>query len=320
MGWSVFVAAVVFFVVLSSAAQAKIVVTIRPLHAMVSAVLGDFAEPVLLLENNVSPHHFTPSYNQVRQLETAEMVFWIGPGFETGLAKTMANLGSGSKPVAMMDSRFIHRIAYNRDRTFLQPQYQDAIEDHDGHDDHGDHDDHAMQEFDPHIWLDPVNAGLMLKAIALELGSIFPHQQQEFMLNAQRMQEDINILTMRLMTVMEPNLHKHFVVYHNAYEYFFQYFGFRDFYALTSEDEHFSPSASRVMGMRRLIDDYDIECVFSERQFSHKLVETMVEGIEGVRVVMVDPLGTEFRPGSNLYLRTLKTLALTINDCLNESH
>ena len=40
-------------------------------------------------------------------------------------------------------------------------------EEHDDHDDHDGHEGHAHGEYDPHIWLDPMNAKVILNEMAI---------------------------------------------------------------------------------------------------------------------------------------------------------
>ena len=76
---------------LSSSLFAKtgnIVVTIKPLHSLVSGVLGDTGKATVLITGNTSPHHFHLKPSHVRLLQNADAVFYIDEEFEIFLHKT----------------------------------------------------------------------------------------------------------------------------------------------------------------------------------------------------------------------------------------
>jgi zinc transport system substrate-binding protein len=72
------------------AAAPDVITTIHPLHSLVSSVMQGVAEPVLLLKGAVSPHDYRLRPSDMRTLSQPEVVFWIGPGFETFLARPLA--------------------------------------------------------------------------------------------------------------------------------------------------------------------------------------------------------------------------------------
>ena len=70
----------------------KVVVSIKPLHSLVSGVMEGVGEPNLLLEGNASVHVYSMRPSEVSMLQQAELFFWIGPQLETFLEKPLASL------------------------------------------------------------------------------------------------------------------------------------------------------------------------------------------------------------------------------------
>jgi zinc transport system substrate-binding protein len=60
----------------------SVVASIKPIHSLVAAVMGDIGMPHLLLEAPSSAHQFTLKPSQVRTLQAADIVFWVGPMME----------------------------------------------------------------------------------------------------------------------------------------------------------------------------------------------------------------------------------------------
>src|SRR6185312_2725075 len=80
----------------AQAAESKVVVSIKPLHSLVAAVMeGDDAPPALLVGGSVSPHAFALKPSQARLLQHADIVFYMGDTFEQFLTKTFASLPPG---------------------------------------------------------------------------------------------------------------------------------------------------------------------------------------------------------------------------------
>ena len=113
----------------------------------------------------------------------------------------------------------------------------------------------------------------------------------------------------------DPALHgQPYLVFHDAYHYFELRFGLSPVGAVTvAPDRPVGPR--RVEAMRRAILDGRVGCVFSEPQFSPRLVETLIEGSRA-KTGTLDPLGASLAPGPDLYPRLLRGLSVSLNSCL----
>ena len=74
----------------------NVVVSIKPIHSIVTALMEGVSRPQLLLESSDSAHTFHLKPSQLNLLSNAELVITIGDGFETGLKKTLRNIKIGS--------------------------------------------------------------------------------------------------------------------------------------------------------------------------------------------------------------------------------
>jgi zinc transport system substrate-binding protein len=59
-----------------ASAQLKVAASIKPIHSLVSSVMGDIATPQLLVEAG-SPHTYSLKPSQAQYLQTADAVFWL---------------------------------------------------------------------------------------------------------------------------------------------------------------------------------------------------------------------------------------------------
>ena len=66
-----------------------------------------------------------------------------------------------------------------------------AKKEHDDHGDHDGHDDHGHGEFDPHVWLDPVNAKAIVHEIEEALVKADPEHASTYEANAHKMMDKL---------------------------------------------------------------------------------------------------------------------------------
>ena len=192
----------------------------------------------------------------------------------------------------------------------------------DDHDDHGkdkhakdDHDDHGHGEFDPHVWLDPINAKAIVHEIEEALVKADPKNAQKYEANADRISGEMDQLVKELRAQLQPVQDKGFIVFHDAYQYFEQRFGVSAIGSITVSPE-VMPGAERVSVLRNKIKDLKATCVFSEPQFEPKLVTTLVEGT-GARTGVLDPLGASLTKGPDLYFQLVREMARSLKECLS---
>lgn len=183
---------------------------------------------------------------------------------------------------------------------------------HDGHDDEHGHGDHAG--FDPHIWLDPENAKVMVGEIKNALSEIDPSNAALYASNAEAVVARLGDLSDTVATELGPVKSKPFVVFHDAYHYFEDRFGLEAAGSLTVNPD-VAPGAARISELRDKLNELGATCVFSEPQFSASIVEVLTEETEAASAVL-DPLGAGIEKGPDLYFELMTRMARSFKDCL----
>ena len=279
----------------------SIVASIKPVHALVAGVMGDLGTPHLLLAAPTSAHHFTLKPSQARALQNADIVFWIGPGMEQPLTKVLATLAADAQSVALDDSAGLVLFDF----------------DDDGHDDHGTkdgHDGHGGHGINPHIWLDPFNAQIMLGVIADHLGKADPVNARAYQANADAMRQTFAQLQIDIVRQLAPFAESEFLVLHDAHIYFERRFGMRAHAAITTEPD-MMPTAAKIKKLRRDLESHPIDCIFGEPFLGQKAVRLIAEGSD-IRIGQLDPLGSQLPAGASLYADLLKSYAAAFKACL----
>ena len=310
-------------------ADVNVVTSIKPVHSLVSGVMQGVGSPTVIIEGAGSPHTYSLKPSQAKQLQDADLVFWMGDELETFLEGPIQNIAKDAKSIKLIDSHGLKKIKFREGGMFDEHDDHDDHDDHDkeehakdDHDDHGkekhakdDHDDHEHGEFDPHVWLDPINAKAVVHEIEEALVKADPKNAKKYEANAVRMAGKLDQLVTELRVQLQPVQGKGFIVFHDAYQYFEQRFGVAAIGSITVSPE-VMPGAERVKALREKIRGLRATCVFSEPQFEPKLVRTLVDGT-GVQTGVLDPLGSSLTKGPDLYFELVREMARSLKECLS---
>ena len=325
-----------------SVAQADIsvVASIKPVHSLVAGVMEGIGTPNIIVDGAGSPHSYSLKPSQARELQDADAVFWFGHGLETFLEKPLEAISTNAKVVELIDTDGLLKLKFREGGPFSEHDHDDDHKDHDDDhkdrdddhkdhdddhkdhdDDHKDHDDdhedHAHGEYDPHIWLDPKNASILVQKISDELSVIDPSNADAYVNNAKKMEEKLNLLVNELKTTLEPFSDEGYIVFHDAYQYFEKRFGVSAIGSVTVSPE-ILPGAERTIELREKIVSLEASCVFSEPQFEPKIISTLVEGTQ-VGTGVLDPLGASIENGPDLYFKLIRNMASSLKNCLTKS-
>ena len=192
-------------------------------------------------------------------------------------------------------------------------------DDHDDHDDHGhkkkdDHDDHEGHqhgEHDPHIWLDPINAKVILNEMVEHLIENDPNNASTYKSNLNKALKDLDKLTVDVMT--ELNKSTPSIVFHDAYQYFEERFNVKILGAFTVNTD-VMPGAEQLAEIREIIEHDKITCIFSEPQFNPDIINAVAKDMD-IKTGVLDPLGATLDPGKDLYFDLIKNMSKSFKGC-----
>ncbi len=189
-------------------------------------------------------------------------------------------------------------------------EHADEAKDHE-HAEHAGHDEHDKNL---HLWLDPHNAEVIVKAAVKALGEADPANAARYQANGEATLAELEMLDGELRSDLSPVKDTPFVVFHDAYHYFEAHYGLTAVGSI-SVDEGRAPGAKRLREVREKIVQSGARCVFSEPQFEPALVATVIEGTPA-RTGVLDPLGAELAAGPAAYGEIMRGLAASLNKCL----
>ena len=186
---------------------------------------------------------------------------------------------------------------------------KDDHDDH-GHDEHG-NEGHAHGEFDPHIWLDPMNAKVILKEMAEHMIENDQKNASIYKSNLKKGLRDLDKLT----SDVKSDLNKDFksIVFHDAYQYFEKRFDVNVLGAFTVNTDVL-PGAEQLSEIREIIEHDKVSCIFSEPQFNPDIIKAVAKDTN-VATGVIDPLGATLNPGKDLYFDLISNMSKSFKGC-----
>jgi len=283
------------------AAGTAVVVTIKPVHALVAGVMRGVAEPKLLVRGTASPHTYALTPSDTAALYDAAVFFRVSPQLEPFTPKIVRALPKEVQVVSLMGAPGLELLGVRRGPAFER---------------NGGHAAHAGEPnmVDGHAWLDPENAKAMVAYIAEILSQKDPTHAEAFRSNAQELRQRLDLLKHELEQVLTPVADRPYIVFHDAMHYFERRFNLNAVGSISVSPE-IPPSAGRLIVLRRKLNAVGARCAFAEPRFSMALVSAVVEDT-GARVGMLDPEAINLAPGPNLYFTLMRTLAADLTRCL----
>ena len=329
------------------AADLRVTVSIPPAHSLVAQVMEGVGEPQLLLSGGASPHHFAMRPSHARTLQNADVVFWIGPGFEGWMARPVASLPEKTVVISLGAAQGLTRRTLRKGGVWERHSHDaDAHEEHSpekhthdahAHDKQGDHSDHRHDDHtdhsnherkavahgrlqwddhttDQHFWLDPKNAAAWIERIVRVLVERDPSNAERYKANAFAALQNLAALEERIEAILAPVRAAPFIVFHDAYLHFEARFGLNAAGSISLPDAG-APGPARLAAIREKIAETGAICVFTEPQFPSKLAR-MATGGTAARIGELDPIGTGLKPGPEQYDAMMMALAKGLRDCL----
>ena len=181
----------------------------------------------------------------------------------------------------------------------------------DDHDDHAGHEGHHHGEHDPHIWLDPMNAKVILNEMAEHLIENDAKNASKYKSNLKKALKDIDKLVSDVSSELNQSVAS--IVFHDAYQYFEKRFNVNILGAFTVNTD-VMPGAEQLAEIREIIEHDKVACVFSEPQFNPNIIKAVAKDMN-IKTGVVDPLGATLDPGKDLYFDLIRNMSKSFKGC-----
>ncbi len=287
----------------------RVEASILPIQSLAAGVMAGVAAPGVIVPAGASPHSYALRPSEARRIARANLIFWIGRSGEPFLDKTLSSLGDPTRAIALTDLDGLKRLAARRPGVWRKT----------GSATDGDHLNSAIKSIDsgrvdPHVWLDPANARVIVRAMAAALARVDPGRAAIYARNATALEARLDALDRAIAARLAPVAGKAYAVYHDAFQYFEARYGLAPLGALIASPDQ-RPGARRTAALRAEILRAHARCLFVEPRISPALLAPVIAGT-GARLAVLDPLGFGLAPGPDAYGALMRDLAEALRGCL----
>lgn len=262
----------------------NVVSTIAPLHSIVSRIVGGVGVAQQVITKNQNAHHASLKPSQVSKIYNADLVFWIGPEFETYLADIIGSNADKIKSIAMLDQAEITVLEF------------------------------FTGETDPHIWLSASNAQEIAQTAFENLVQIYPASGGVFNTNLVQFKNDLLVLQSEIGRKLSGATDRKYLVAHNSLQYFAKEYGLQ-MYPVGSGNEELPPTARQMSQARSLVRSGEYSClIVGPHANSSAFVAMAAEA--SLPVVVIDATGAQIAPGPRHYFRLMRQISEILSGCI----
>ncbi|MFZ5649583.1 MAG: metal ABC transporter substrate-binding protein [Bacillota bacterium] len=254
--------------------RVRVTATIYPLYDFARNVGGDKVEVYSLLPPGAEPHHWEPAPGDMVKLGKSNVLIYNGAGLEPWLENALKSVDSGR--ITLVDCSAGVKLIEG--------------EKHDGHE--GEHKgEHKGGEMsDPHIWLDPANAAVMVDNILSGLVKSDPANREYYTENAVKYKAMLAELDGRYRAALAGARIRHFVVSHDSFGYLARRYGLEQvpIRGLNADSE---PGPARMAEIVGLVKKHGIKYIFYETLVSPGVSEAIARETGARTLVLNDVAG-----------------------------
>lgn len=245
--------------------SASVVAAVYPLAFIAEEIAGDEIEITTLTPAGGEPHDLELTPSQARSIAEAELVLYVGGGFQPAVEDAVEQTDQGLDVLDLV--------------TTITAE---------GHTEETEEEAHEHEGADPHAWLDPTQAALIADSVLERLIEIAPEHEATFEERHDALVEAFTELDSEFTDGLEDCRERTIVVSHEAFGYLTQRYGLEQM-GISGINPEQEPSPQRLADVTRFVADNGIETIFLERAVSAEVGATVAEET-GARVAYLDPL------------------------------
>lgn len=226
----------------TQAADAAVVASLKPLGFIASAIADGVTDTQVLLPDGASEHDYSLRPSDVKRLQDADLVVWVGPEMEAFMEKSVRNIPDNKQVT----------IAQLADVKPLLMKGADDDEDehaHTGADEEKGDVHHHHGEYNMHLWLSPEIARATAVAIHEKLVELMPQSRAKLDANLKDFEAQLAATDKQVGNELAPLKGKGYFVFHDAYGYYEKHYGLTPLGHFTVNPE-IQPGAQRLHEIR----------------------------------------------------------------------
>ena len=251
----------------------SVIANFYPVQEIAQVVGGTHVKVTTLVPPGEAAHEYELTSQQLELAQKADVVLYLGDGFQTAVEKSVKGLPSSVKAVDLLT-----------DITLLDVTPQLAGVD-------GETDGETLGSGkDPHVWLDPANMAIMAERVAQELSAADPSNASAYEANANAYTAKLTALGEKMDQGLATCDSKVIVTSHRAFEYLAKRFGLRQI-AIAGISPDTEPSAKTLEAVAKAAKAENVKVIYFENNLPGALSKTVASEI-GVKTDVLDPVET----------------------------
>lgn len=280
--------------------QKRVLVSFPPLYSLTQAVAGDDAY-VLTLLTGTGPHDYQYSSQDALKFRAADLVIVNGLELDEHFVDKLKR-SSGNKNVPMF------RVGDALPKELLRPMEECDHHDHAGH-------KHHHGEFDPHVWLGPPQAIVVVEKIADKLAELDPEHASGYRQRAEKIVGELKKLHEEGLAALKGKQGKNILTMHESMRYFADAFQLNVVGSIQAQ-AGLDPDAARLAKLEKQSREQNVAAIAYEPQFPKAQAEVLQRQLAkrglDVKLFEFDPLETaqtEFgrpNPDPNYFLTKMR--------------
>ncbi|WP_214876381.1 zinc ABC transporter substrate-binding protein [Exiguobacterium sp. CH10] len=269
------------------------------LKSIAEEIGGDRVNVEMVIPPGADPHTYEPTSKQMTQIAEADLFLTIGHDLEPYVESMEKSLEGQN--VAFVKTAEDVTLLDSADTVHVHGEDGHSEDEHDHEEDghaneeetHAE-DDHGHGQYDPHVWLDPMNAVSMAEAVEAAFSEEAPDYKDEFSERLSVFKDEANALDAELKAAVENGSKSELLVTHAAYGYLAERYGFDQLpiAGLTPSEEPSQQALKRIIEEARL---HDLNYIAFEDTVTPKVAEVVKQeiGAESVTIYNLESVTKE---------------------------
>ena len=271
---------------------------------------GEHVQVTCMVPSGTEPHDWEPSTKDITRMEQADVFIYNGAGMEHWVSDVLAGL-SNKKMISVEASQGVsllrsaeeeeshdHEAVHADENEEESHEHDDAdAEDAAHEDDAADHtvvaapdghDGHEHGEYDPHVWLDPMNAKQEMQNICAAFSKADPEHRADYQANYEKWAKQLDELDETYQTTLESLSERNIVVAHEAYGYLCRRYNLTQV-SIEGMSPDSEPDPGRMADIIDFVRANNVRAIFFEELSGSRTAET-VAAETGVKLLTLSPL------------------------------
>ena len=241
-----------------------VVVSVGPQLEFVKAVGGDKVDVTLMVPSNADPHTYEPLANQLSRVSNAKMYAELGTPIEFEVNYMDKIRAINPNMLVLNTSKGIKLIPNSAENEFTT--------------------------MDPHDYVDPKNAKIMVNNIYQGLVQIDPADKDYYQKNRDSYLKQLDDLDKNTTKLLKGKQGTYILIYHPAFGYYAKDYNLTQVGAMINDEE---PSPQRIAMMVNIAKQNNITVIYTEPQYDPKFMQSIASQI-GAQVLNVNDLDEHY--------------------------